>query len=530
MAESRLRLKHELLNQLLYDPRLWGTEAQTNELRTTLQDALTQHRNATVLLFGSRGSGKTSTLRHVLQEITPSQTSSASSADSPAFRPIWLDALDFGNDLRASKAWAKTARQIKKRDAEMAGLVPGANTSEYYASFVEKAIRLGRASGSPLLFVLDHLELFAQEPRQSFLYSLLDLASRPDVQLVIVGIARDFALREILEKRVRSRLASAKEIHFFKRSSADAMEMLRDLLTLPVETQPPLLLECDVTEGEVVGSPSKGGGGYDVSGDAQVWNAQWQLLHASPQFGALIERHVGGLGRSMKWLRHAMAAAITSAGSANQNKVSDRGAHDVNQGTPAVLRLSVTDVETALHLNAPYAAATMCVESFSGGSPEVAILAVVVRLTRRNKAEKRFNDRQVTEAKFTETQGFTFRELEREYDDFTQHCTGTSAQVQTKVTLELGFRKLLRLNLLLPVNVRTHGDRSAGSLLSSIDPVHAIGPVWLSFVLRLSELEEALHARRSKGGLSSWEPRPLKAQALRWPVELRSWALRRTEQ
>ena len=62
---------------------------------------------------------------------------------------------------------------------------------------------MGKLEGKPLLFVLDHMEEFATEARQTFLYSLFDLSHREDLRVVVVGITSHLNFRSLLEKRVQ---------------------------------------------------------------------------------------------------------------------------------------------------------------------------------------------------------------------------------------------------------------------------------------------------------------------------------------
>lgn len=67
-----------------------------------------------------------------------------------------------------------------------------------------------KPKGKPLVLIVDEFDLFAQHPRQSFLYCLLDIVqgNRRSGGFAVVGVSARVDCLSLLEKRVRSRCQS----------------------------------------------------------------------------------------------------------------------------------------------------------------------------------------------------------------------------------------------------------------------------------------------------------------------------------
>ncbi|XP_024529267.1 origin of replication complex subunit 4 isoform X4 [Selaginella moellendorffii] len=90
-------------------------------------------------------------------------------------------------------------------------------------------------SHKALVLVLDEFDLFAQKPKQSLLYNLLDLLQSPSSQAAVIGISCRLDADQLLEKRVRSRF-SQRKILFLPPPSEEITRFLEAVLVIPVDS------------------------------------------------------------------------------------------------------------------------------------------------------------------------------------------------------------------------------------------------------------------------------------------------------
>ncbi|KAM0756068.1 hypothetical protein T439DRAFT_19823 [Meredithblackwellia eburnea MCA 4105] len=94
-------------------------------------------------------------------------------------------------------------------------------------------------SNKSIILIIDEFDLFALHPRQSFLYSLLDIVqgNRRKTGVGVVGISSRTDCLSILEKRVRSRCQSQVHQVMLPNSREDYFERLRELLVVADDWQ-----------------------------------------------------------------------------------------------------------------------------------------------------------------------------------------------------------------------------------------------------------------------------------------------------
>lgn len=96
------------------------------------------------------------------------------------------------------------------------------------SSFLQSSIDSIRNSTTPIIIVLEEIDLFVAHPKQTLLYNLFDLVSNSTSTLVVVGITSRIGTLESMEKRVRSRF-SGKVVHFEKISSFSGfLDIIKD--------------------------------------------------------------------------------------------------------------------------------------------------------------------------------------------------------------------------------------------------------------------------------------------------------------
>lgn len=84
----------------------------------------------------------------------------------------------------------------------------------------------GSNSNKPIVFILDHLDLFCQFPKQLLLYNLFDLSQNQSVPILVIGLTCRMDTLLLFEKRIKSRF-SHRMIDFYPISN---FEQFLDLL------------------------------------------------------------------------------------------------------------------------------------------------------------------------------------------------------------------------------------------------------------------------------------------------------------
>jgi hypothetical protein len=99
-----------------------------------------------------------------------------------------------------------------------------------------KAKRTTEVSSKPIIILLDEFDLFAQHPRQSFLYCLLDIVqgNRRKKGMGVIGISSRSDCLSILEKRVRSRCQSQVHQMVLKNDFDEYLRLAKELMSCDV--------------------------------------------------------------------------------------------------------------------------------------------------------------------------------------------------------------------------------------------------------------------------------------------------------
>lgn len=244
-------------------PRLFGVEAQEEELRTRLRRAATTGESTSLIVCGYRGCGKHSLVARVLASLETDGV--------PAFDVAHLSGSVHAD---AAPAMRELVRQLAAPGTER-------RASRYVDDLALVSDELSRRraeGGAPLLVVLSQLECFALQQRQTLLYVLLDAVQSKLGCIVVLGITTDRNVLEHFEKRVRSRLHN-NQVTLGHAALDDVLAMLDDRLAL------------------------------DDSDYGKAFAAAWSKLKGEAAFRDSLETAVD-LGRPMAWYTRVAALAV----------------------------------------------------------------------------------------------------------------------------------------------------------------------------------------------------------------------------
>ncbi|KAF2774414.1 hypothetical protein EJ03DRAFT_6427 [Teratosphaeria nubilosa] len=169
-----------------------------------ITQTITAGESNSMLLIGSRGSGKSALLNQILRE------QALEHADD--FHVVRLNGFIHTDDkIALREIWRQLGREMEL--AEDDGTV-----SKNYADTMAQLLALlshptevgleqeGQVTKS-VIFILDEFELFASHPRQTLLYNLFDIAQSRKAPIAVLGCTTRVDVAESLEKRVKSRFS-----------------------------------------------------------------------------------------------------------------------------------------------------------------------------------------------------------------------------------------------------------------------------------------------------------------------------------
>ncbi|CAO3659750.1 unnamed protein product [Umbelopsis vinacea] len=184
--------------------KLENLSSQYEKLLHLLEQTVKTGESNSCLLIGNRGSGKSTLVRKVIQSIRQEHMDN--------FLVVELNGLVQTDDKSALR---EITRQLT-RDSQMDG-----RTFTSFAeslSYLLSLLKSGSKSNTPVIFILDEFDLFAQHPKQALLYNLFDIAQSSQNPIAVIGLTCRLDTMELLEKRVKSRF-SHRQIYLYSPSS-----------------------------------------------------------------------------------------------------------------------------------------------------------------------------------------------------------------------------------------------------------------------------------------------------------------------
>lgn len=174
-----------------------------NRVSKLITQTITAGESNSMLLIGSRGSGKTALVNQILRE---------QAVEHPEdFLVVRLNGFIHTDDkIALREIWRQLGREMEHDDEE--------STSKNYADTLTTLLALlshpaehGQEQPDQMtksvIFILDEFELFASHPRQTLLYNLFDIAQSRKAPIAVLGLTTRVDVAESLEKRVKSRFS-----------------------------------------------------------------------------------------------------------------------------------------------------------------------------------------------------------------------------------------------------------------------------------------------------------------------------------
>lgn len=151
-----------------------------------------------VLLTGPRALGKTALVDQALKTLAPYEGQ---------YIVVRLSAHVHPDDHAAVREIARQLDAAAKQSAgESQSRFQQPAINDTFANVLSVLENSAAADSMAVIFVVDEIDRFA-DAKQTLLYNLLDLAQSAPVPICVVGISTKITVRELFEKRVRSRFS-----------------------------------------------------------------------------------------------------------------------------------------------------------------------------------------------------------------------------------------------------------------------------------------------------------------------------------
>ncbi|XP_034951781.1 origin recognition complex subunit 4 [Chelonus insularis] len=155
------------------------------------------------LLIGCRGSGKTTTVNHILKQLLQLKRFKTN------VMIIRLNGLIHTDDRLAL---IDISCQMKLENV-FEEKVFGTFAENF--NYLLECLRAGdKTTSVPCIFIIEEFDLFCNHHNQSLIYNLFDVAQSAQAPICVLGITCRFDVIELLEKRVKSRF-SHRQIFFY---------------------------------------------------------------------------------------------------------------------------------------------------------------------------------------------------------------------------------------------------------------------------------------------------------------------------
>ncbi|KAI1005930.1 hypothetical protein K3495_g2290 [Podosphaera aphanis] len=185
--------------------RLKGLSDEMQKVQQIVEQTVLAGEGNSMLIIGSRGTGKTTLVESVITEISRKHRES--------FHVVRLNGFIHTDDKLALKEiWRQLGKEMDVSDDSVGQPGSYADTLLTLLALLSHPSEIMGDSDSnqtavSVIFILDEFDLFTLHHRQTLLYNLFDIAQSRKAPIVVLGLTTKVDISEGLEKRVKSRFS-----------------------------------------------------------------------------------------------------------------------------------------------------------------------------------------------------------------------------------------------------------------------------------------------------------------------------------
>jgi origin recognition complex subunit 4 len=185
---------------------LKGLETEYTKVNHLIEQTVTVGEGNSMLLLGSRGSGKTAIVETIISSLAKEHGND--------FHVVRLNGFLHTDDrLALREMWRQLGRETHTEDdaAKVSSYADTMATLLALLSHPEELFGAGNGdnvtAAKSVVILLDEFDLFVTHPRQTLLYNLFDIAQARKAPIAVIGLTTKVDVTEMLEKRVKSRFS-----------------------------------------------------------------------------------------------------------------------------------------------------------------------------------------------------------------------------------------------------------------------------------------------------------------------------------
>lgn len=185
---------------------LKGLDSEYTKVHHLIEQTVTVGEGNSMLLLGSRGSGKTAVVETIISSLVKDHGND--------FHVVRLNGFLHTDDrLALREMWRQLGRETHTEDdaAKVSSYADTMATLLALLSHPEELFGAGNGktvtAAKSVVILLDEFDLFVTHPRQTLLYNLFDIAQARKAPIAVVGLTTKVDVTEMLEKRVKSRFS-----------------------------------------------------------------------------------------------------------------------------------------------------------------------------------------------------------------------------------------------------------------------------------------------------------------------------------
>lgn len=185
---------------------LKGLDSEYTKVHHLIEQTVTVGEGNSMLLLGSRGSGKTAVVETIISSLAKDHGND--------FHVVRLNGFLHTDDrLALREMWRQLGRETHTEDdaAKVSSYADTMATLLALLSHPEELFGVGNGknvtAAKSVVILLDEFDLFVTHPRQTLLYNLFDIAQARKAPIAVIGLTTKVDVTEMLEKRVKSRFS-----------------------------------------------------------------------------------------------------------------------------------------------------------------------------------------------------------------------------------------------------------------------------------------------------------------------------------